>query len=88
MNRGKPVFAQTVQQLALTTLRRCAARYHGERKVRSFSSLDQFPCMASGQPTSRETLRDSEACLRAQQFRPYHLGIRTTVARSVAGKWR
>ena len=81
MNQGKLVFAQLMQHLPLTTLRRCVARYHGERKVKSFSCLDQFLSMAFAQLTYRESLRDIEACLRAQRSKLYHLGIRSTVAR-------
>ncbi len=33
-------------------------------------------------PGSRESLRDIEACLRAQRSKLYHLGIRSTVARN------
>src|SRR6202795_2196947 len=82
MNRGKLVFAQLMQHLPLTTFRRCVARYQGERKVKSFSCLDQFLCMAFAQLTYRESLRDIEACLRAQQSKLYHLGIRSAVARN------
>ena len=57
-------------------------RYAGERKVKSFSCLDQFLSMAFAQQTFRESLRDIEACLRAQRTRLYHLGIRSTVARN------
>ena len=46
MNQGKLVFAQLMQHLPLTTFRRCVTRYRGERKVKSFSCLDQFLCMA------------------------------------------
>jgi len=38
--------------------------------------------MAFAQLTYRESLRDIEACLRAQQQKLYHMGIRGTVARS------
>ena len=38
--------------------------------------------MAFAQLTFRESLRDIEACLRAQRTRLYHLGIRSTVARN------
>jgi hypothetical protein len=38
--------------------------------------------MAFAQLTFRESLRDIEACLRAQHSKLYHLGIRTTVARN------
>jgi hypothetical protein len=82
MNQGKLVFAQVMEHLPLTTFRRCVARYQGERKVKSFSCLDQFLCMAFAQLTYRESLRDLEACLRAQRSKLYHLGIRSVVARN------
>jgi hypothetical protein len=82
MNQGKLVFAQMMQHLPLTTFRRCVTRYQGEHRVQSFSCLDQFLCMAFAQLTFRESLRDIEACLRAQRSKLYHLGIRSTVARN------
>jgi len=82
MNQGKLVFAQLMQHLPLTTFRRCVRRYHGERKVQSFSCLDQFLSMAFAQLTFRESLRDIEACLRAQRSKLYHLGLRSVVARN------
>jgi Domain of unknown function (DUF4372)/Transposase DDE domain len=82
MHQGKLVFAQLTEHLPLTTFRRCVARYRGEHKVRSFSCLDQFLCMAFAQLTYRESLRDIEACLRAQHTKLYHLGIRAAVARN------
>ncbi len=82
MNQGKLVFSQVMQHLPLTTFRRCVARYDGEHKVKSFSCLDQFLCMAFAQLTYRESLRDIEACLRAQPTKLYHLGIRSQVSRN------
>jgi hypothetical protein len=82
MNQGKLVFAQLMQHLPLTTFQRCVARYQGQHKVKSFSCLDHFLCMAFAQLTFRESLRDIETCLRAQQAKLYHLGIRSTVARN------
>jgi hypothetical protein len=82
MNQGKLVFAQLMQHLPLTTFRRCVGRYRGEHKVQSFSCLDQFLSMAFAQLTFRESLRDIEACLRAQHTKLYHLGIRSIVARN------
>ena len=82
MNRGRLVFAQLMQHLPLTTFRRCVTRYRGEFKVKSFSCLDQFLCMAFAQLTYRESLRDIEVCLRAQSSKLYHLGIRSAVARN------
>ena len=57
MNVGKLVFAQITQHLPLTTFRRCVARYGGEHKVKTFSCLDQYLCMAFAQLTYRESLR-------------------------------
>ena len=82
MNLGKLVFAQLTQHLPLTTFRRCVTRYGGEHKVKSFSCLEQFLCMAFAQLTYRESLRDIEACLRAQADKLYHMGIKSRVSRS------
>ncbi len=82
MNLAELVFAQVTQHLPLTTFRRCVARYGGEHKVKSFSCLHQYLCMAFAQLTYRESLRDIEACLRAQESNLYHLGIQSRVSRS------
>src|SRR5688572_11118024 len=82
MNLGKLVFAQVTQHLPLTTFRRCVARYGGEHKVKTFSCLDQYLSMAFAQLTYRESLRDIEACLRAQEKKLYHMGIKSRVSRS------
>ena len=82
MNLGKLVFSQITQHLPLTTFRRCVARYGGEHKVKSFSCLDQYLSMAFAQLTYRESLRDIEACLRAQERKLYHMGINSRVSRS------
>lgn len=82
MYSGKFVFSQIVDHLPLPTFRRCVNRYQGNRKVIQFSCLDQFLCMAFAQLTYRESLRDIEACLRAQQSKLYHMGIRGNIARN------
>ena len=82
MNTGKFVFAQVMAHLPLTTFRRCVARYDGEHKVKHFTCLDQYLCMAFAQLTYRESLRDIEACLRSQAAKLYHMGFRSTVARN------
>ena len=82
MYTGKLVFAQLMDHLPLHTFRRIVARYAGEHKIKSFSCLDHFLCMAFAQLTFRESLRDIETCLRAQQSKLYHLGIRGAVARN------
>ena len=82
MHAGKFVFAQVIDHLPLHSFRRCVRRYRGHYKVRSFSCLDQYLCMAFAQLTYRESLRDIEVCLRAQQAKLYHMGIRGRVSRS------
>lgn len=82
MNTGKLVFAQVMSHLPLTTFRRCVARYNGEHKVKHFTCLDQFMCMAFAQLTYRESLRDIEACLRSQSSKLYHMGFRSRVSRN------
>jgi Domain of unknown function (DUF4372)/Transposase DDE domain len=79
---GKLVFAQLMDFLPLHTFRRCVARYPSSYPTKTFSHLDQYLCMAFAQLTFRESLRDIEVCLRAQDSKLYHLGIRGHVARS------
>ncbi len=79
---GKLVFAQLMDFLPLHTFRRCVARYPSSYPTKTFSHLDQYLCMAFAQLTFRESLRDIEVCLRAQESKLYHLGIRGHVARS------
>lgn len=82
MHQGQLVFSQLMCHLPLTTFRRCVARYAGEHKVKSFSCLDQYLCMAFAQLTYRESLRDIESSLRAQAAKLYHPGIRGNVSRN------
>ena len=82
MYPGKLVFAQVMAHLPLHTFHRCVQRYGGDRRVRSFSCLDQFLCMAFAQITGRRSLRDLEIALRTQSSKLYHMGIRGGIARS------
>ena len=82
MNSGKSIFSQLMDFLPSHEFRRCVERYKGDYKLKSFSCWDQFLCMAFAQLTYRESLRDIEACLRAQQTKLYHLGIRSRVSRN------
>jgi hypothetical protein len=82
MHIGKLVFAQVMDHLPMQTFRRCVTRYDGNHKIKSFSCLDQFLCMGFAQLTYRESLRDIEACLRAQRDKRYHMGIRGGISRN------
>jgi hypothetical protein len=82
MNTGKTVFSQVMEFLPLYEFRKCVERYQGDYKVKSFSCMDQFLCLAFAQLTFRESLRDIEACLRSMQSKLYHMGIRGRVSRN------
>ena len=82
MYTGKIVFAQVIDHLPLHTFRRCVRRYGGDYRIKSFSCLDQYLCMAFAQLTYRESLRDIETCLRVQKAKLYHIGIRGHVSRA------
>jgi uncharacterized protein DUF4372/DDE family transposase len=83
MYAGKLVFAQLTDLIHPEQFRRCVRRYNGDYKVKTFSCWSQFLCMAFGQLTFRESLRDVETCLRSRHDQLYHLGIRGEVSRSV-----
>ena len=82
MYTGKLIFSQVTDFLPMHSFRQCVERYQGHHKVKSFSCLDQYLCMVFAQLTYRESLRDIEACLRAQSNKLYHMGIRSKVARN------
>lgn len=82
MFAGQLIFKQVMDFMPLPIFRRCVAKYQGDYRVRKFSCLDQFLCMAFAQITYRESLRDIEVCLRSQQKKLYHMGIRGKVSKS------
>jgi hypothetical protein len=82
MNLGRTVFSQLVDFLPSYQFQLCVDRYQGHRYVKDFSCWDQFLCLAFAQLTYRESLRDIEACLRAQQPKLYHMGFRGPVRRN------
>jgi hypothetical protein len=82
MHKGSFVFAQLMRQLPWHVFRRLVRTYDGDRYVKRFSCVDQFLCMAFAQLTGRESLRDIDTCLRAHRDKWFHLGFRSTIARS------
>jgi hypothetical protein len=82
MYTGKLIFSQVTEHLPLHVFHQCVDRYHGNFKVKEFTCLDQYPCMAFAQLTYRESLRDIEACLHAQKNKLYHMGIRAPFSRN------
>lgn len=82
MAQGKYVLSQILELVTRIEFSRCVDKYQGNYRVRSFSCRDQFICLAFGQLTHRESLRDIVSCLNAQKSKHYQLGIRGDVARS------
>ena len=82
MHSGQYVFSQIMEYLPMKTFRRCVQRYQGNRRIQSFTCLDQFLCMAFAQLIYRESLRDIEACLRVHKDKLYHMGIRGGMSRN------
>jgi hypothetical protein len=82
MNSGHTVFRQLLQLLPRHEFDLCIRRYRGNYRARSFSTFDQFLCLAYAQMTGRESLRDIETCLNSHQEKLYHIGFRGSVSRS------
>jgi hypothetical protein len=82
MNTGKTLFAQIMEFVPWTSFARIVARHGGDSRVRSLSCTEQFRAMAFAQLTYRESLRDIETCLLANQAKLYGMGFRSPVKRS------
>jgi len=86
MNHGRIVFSQIMDYFPRRRFKSCVSRYRGDRRIRSFSCLDQFYCMSFAQLTGRESLRDIETCLRALGPKLYHAGMKARGSRSTLAK--
>jgi hypothetical protein len=82
MNGNTFVIAQLLDLIHPEQFSRCVRRYHGQYKVKTFSCWNQFLCVAFGQLTFRESLRDIEVCLRSREHQLYHLGFRGPISHS------
>lgn len=61
---------------------RIIERHQGDAGVRTLGCADLFRIMAFAQLTWRESLRDIEACLAANQTKLFHMGMKAPPARS------
>jgi hypothetical protein len=61
---------------------RIIERHSGDAGVRTLSCADVFRVMAFAQLTWRESLRDIEVCLSANQTKLFHMGLKSVPARS------
>jgi hypothetical protein len=82
MNQGKTIFAQLMEFVPWTSFARIVTRYGGDSGVRCLPCTEQFRAMAFAQLTYRESLRDIEACLLANQTKLYGMGFRSPIRRS------
>ena len=82
MNVGKTLFAQVMEFVPWKTFGRIIARHKGDAGVRTLGCADVFRVMAFAQLTWRESLRDIEVCLTANQAKLFHMGLQAPPARS------
>jgi len=82
MNVGKTLFAQVMEFVPWKTFGRIIERHKGDAGVRTLGCADLFRVMAFAQITWRESLRDIEACLAANQAKLFHMGLKVPPARS------
>ncbi len=82
MNAGKTLFAQVMEFVPWKTFGRIVERHQGDAGVRTLGCTDLFRILAFAQLTWRESLRDIEACMAANQSKLFHMGLKTPPARS------
>ena len=82
MNAGKTLFAQVMEFVPWKTFGRIIAKHKGDCGVRTLSCADLFRIPAFSQLTWRESLRDIEVCLAANQTKLFHMGLAQPPARS------
>ena len=82
MHVGKTLFAQVMEFVPWKTFGRIIARHQGDAGVRTLGCADVFRILAFAQLTWRESLRDIEVCLAANQTKLFHMGLQAPPARS------
>jgi len=82
MNVGKTLFAQVMEFVPWKSFGRIIERHRGDSGARTLSCADLCLVMAFAQITWRESLRDIEVCLMANQGKLFHMGIKAPPARS------
>jgi len=82
MYSGRLVFSQVMDHLPYKPFTRIVEKYSGNYRVRKLTCRSQFYCMAFGQLTYRNSLRDIVTSLRAHRSKLYHMGIRGGVSRN------
>jgi hypothetical protein len=86
MNVGKTLFAQVMEFVPWKSFGRIVARHQGDSGIRTLSCADLFRVLAFSQLTWRESLRDIEACLAANQSKLFHMGLAQPPCSIYAGR--
>lgn len=85
LSHHNTAFQQLLKPLSRHEFEGLAKQHHVGQKLRAASRWDQFIGMAMSQLSGRQSLRDIQSNLEAQQHKLYHLGAkpiaRTTLAR-------
>ena len=82
MHTGRTIFSQVMDYFPLRRFKTCVDRYNGDKAIKALTCLDQFHYLAFAQLTYRESLRDLVTCLQAVKPMLFHMGIRSTPAKS------
>ena len=82
MNKGRTLFSQVMDYVPWKSLNMIVDKYNGDSGVRSLNCADLFRIMAFSQLTWRGSLRDIEICLKANQAKLFHMGLKQVPARS------
>ncbi len=84
MSHNNTAFHQLLKPLSRHEFEGLAKTHHRGQKLRSASRWDQFVGMAMSQLAGRQSLRDIESNLQAQQEKLYHLGAKPIARTSLA----
>ncbi|MBU2984775.1 DUF4372 domain-containing protein, partial [Saccharophagus degradans] len=76
MSHSNTAFHQLLKPVLRHEFEGLAAKHHIGQKLRSASRWDQFIGMLMSQLSGRQSLRDIQSNLEAQQHNLYHLGAK------------
>lgn len=85
MSHNNTAFHQLLKPLSRHEFEAEAKKHHTGQKLRSATRWDQFIGMAMSQLSGRQSLRDIQSNLEAQQHKLYHLGAKP-IARSTLAR--
>lgn len=84
MAHASTVFAQVLRLVSRHEFEGLAKQHHEGQRLRKISRWDQFVALLMAQLSGRQSLRDIEANLNAQNGHHYHLGVRQISRTSLA----